>query len=73
METSQNPENPEKFLTTHEAADRLRVHDETVRRWITHHGCPALSTGGSWRLRFTELEAWLRQRGEARRHRAANP
>jgi excisionase family DNA binding protein len=72
MEARQNPENIERFVTTHEAADRLRVHDETVRRWITQHGYPALSTGGSWRLRFTEVEAWLRQRGDARRRRS-NP
>lgn len=72
METSREAENPEQYITTNEAARRLRFHDETIRRWITRDGCPALPAGGSWRLRLSEIEAWLRQRG-ARRRRVVNP
>lgn len=67
METNREAEKTEQYITTSEAAQHLRFHDETIRRWITRDGCPALPAGGSWRLRLSEIEAWLRQRGQGRR------
>lgn len=55
--------------TIEEVAEAYGLHIETVRRWVTREGCPALSTGGTWRLDAQELEAWLHQRGHRRARR----
>jgi excisionase family DNA binding protein len=56
-------------FTIEEIAAAYSVHIETVRKWIVRHGCPAISTGGSWRLDPGEVEAWLRARGHQRSFR----
>jgi excisionase family DNA binding protein len=62
-----NPLSPR--YTIEEVAEAYGLHVETVRRWVTREGCPALSTGGTWRLDANELEAWLQQRGHRRARR----
>lgn len=52
---------PERWVTKRQLADHLSV----TPRWIELQqplGLPRLSTGGMFRYRISEVEAWLRER-----------
>ena len=49
---------PKQKVTVPEAAQHLRVHPDTLRRWI-REGAPAVSQGGRWRVDLHELESWI--------------
>jgi excisionase family DNA binding protein len=52
----------ERFLTIEEVAERLRVSDRTVRRWIESGALHAYKPGGEWRIQATDLAAFLETR-----------
>jgi excisionase family DNA binding protein len=55
---------PRDWLTTKEAAEYLRVHVNTVRRWAREGAIPAVKLGnrGGFRFRREDLERFLEQR-----------
>jgi excisionase family DNA binding protein len=55
----------EQFLTVSEVAERLRVSEETIRRWLRDgrlFGVHLGSRKGGWRVSERDLEAFLRER-----------
>ncbi len=55
----------EVWLTTAEVAERLRVTEDTVRRWIRHGDLPVLNLGGfraGYRIREADLDAFIAAR-----------
>jgi excisionase family DNA binding protein len=64
---------PRDWLTTEEAAEYLRIHVNTVRRWAREGAIPAAKLGnrGGFRLRREDLDRFLEARrssGAARPH-----
>ncbi len=55
-----------EVLTTQEAASLLEVDDKTVYRLIKRDGLPAFKVGRAWRIRMTDLEAWIDDQLRAR-------
>jgi excisionase family DNA binding protein len=58
-------ERDDEWMTTREVAERLRVHEQSVRRWLRSGELSGLlvSDKGGWRIRVTDLEAFARNRG----------
>ena len=52
------------LLTIQEVADRLRVNEKTVRRWIDTQELPAFKLGRQWRISEQDLRRFL----QIRRH-----
>jgi excisionase family DNA binding protein len=55
----------EQWLTVEEIAEKLKVSDETVRRWIRAKKLPVLDLGGpraGYRIRPSDLQTFLSQR-----------
>lgn len=50
----------EKFLKLKEVADRLRVHERTVFRYI-HSGRLTATKVGYWRIKESDFEKFLRE------------
>lgn len=58
----------ERYLTVHEVATRVRVSEETVRRWLRSgrlHGIMPGGTKAGYRVRETELARFLSEKPEA--------
>lgn len=53
----------ERWMTVAEICDRLRVHEETVRRWLRSGQLAGRAFGGrtGYRVRESDLEAFLNQ------------
>ncbi len=53
----------ERWLTVDEAAQRLSVHDQTVRRWLRSGQLVGTSINrrAGWRIRESEIERFLMQ------------
>jgi excisionase family DNA binding protein len=53
-----------EFLTVAEVAQRLRVDQESVRRWLRTRQLPGVNLGrrAGWRIRPADLDAFLKQR-----------
>lgn len=49
------------LLLPHEAAARLRIHVETVRRWLRQGKVTRLKIGRGWRIPASELERLERE------------
>ena len=51
----------ERWLTVEEAAERLSVHDQTVRRWLRAGKLQGTSINrrAGWRIRESEIERFL--------------
>ena len=52
----------EELLTVAEVARRLKLHPETVRRWVKTgklHGISLGSDRAGWRIRASEVELFL--------------
>lgn len=57
-------------LTLGEVATRLRLHPETVRRWLNSGRLPGYRLGGTkagWRIREADLEDFKRRAAESHR------
>jgi len=55
----------EDWLTVDEVAEKLKVNEETVRRWIRANKLQVLDLGGQragYRIRRQDAEEFLRQR-----------
>ena len=59
----------ERFYTVEDIVRILQVHEETVRRWLREGELKGFSLGrkSGYRVRPTDLEAFIRQREEASR------
>ena len=55
----------ERWLTVAEIASRLKVHQQTVRRWLRIGQLPgrALGRKAGWRVRERDLDAFMRGEG----------
>jgi excisionase family DNA binding protein len=53
----------DRWLTVAEIVERLRVHEQTVRRWLRSGELPgrALGRKAGWRVRETDLEEFMRR------------
>lgn len=51
----------EEWVDTEEVAEFLKVHRETVRRWIRERGLPLRKAGGIWRGKLSEVEEWAQR------------
>jgi len=54
------------MLTVQQIAERLQVHEESVRRWLRDGTLVGINFGGKsgYRVRPDELEAFLERRAE---------
>jgi excisionase family DNA binding protein len=52
----------EKWFTVEEVADQLRVHEQTVRRWLREGKLQGANFGGKtgWRIRGRALDEFIR-------------
>ncbi len=56
-----------EFLTLKEVAELLRIAEKTAYTLAQTGDLPAFKVGGQWRLRRTDLDAWIdRQAKQAR-------
>lgn len=55
----------DKWLTVDEAAEQIRVHPETIRRWLRSGGLSGvlLSRQSGYRIRQSTLDDFLDERG----------
>jgi excisionase family DNA binding protein len=63
-----------RWLTVAEIVNELRVHEQTVRRWIREGHLRAYNFGGKtgYRIKTEDFEAFLEDRAEgAPAHKAA--
>ena len=62
----------ERWFTVEQIATTLRVHEQTVRRWLRTHVLAGRYFGGrtGWRVRQTELDAFLARDQHGQRARA---
>jgi excisionase family DNA binding protein len=56
----------DRWLTVAEIVDDLKVHEQTVRRWIREGLLRAYNFGGKtgYRIKVRDFEAFLEQRAE---------
>ncbi len=54
----------ESWVSIETVAEHLAVSKDTIRRWIKR-GLPAHRVGRFWRLRLSEVDAWVRDAGAA--------
>jgi excisionase family DNA binding protein len=53
---------PDRLLTVHEAAERLRLDPETIRRWLRDGRLSGVWLGSDkagWRISQADLEAFI--------------
>lgn len=55
-------EEPVDFLSPKQIADLLKVHAETVYRWIRDGKLPAVEVGQQYRVRRADLNTFLEER-----------
>jgi DNA (cytosine-5)-methyltransferase 1 len=58
----------EKFLTLQEVADRLRVSERSVFRYI-HSGRLEATKVGYWRIKESDLEKFLKENSSVKKKR----
>jgi excisionase family DNA binding protein len=49
----------ERILTVTAAAEYLSVHPSTIYRHLKRKSFPAFRVGADWRLRASDLDAWI--------------
>lgn len=61
-----------QLLTVQQVAERLQVHQETIRKWLREGELVGINLGGKsgWRIRDEEVEVFLRRREEASKNLA---
>lgn len=64
----------EEWLTVQEITQRLKVHEESVRRWIRSGDLPAILLGsskGGYRIRSSDFDRFLEEKFGAKGKAAA--
>ena len=61
------------LLTCEEAAAYLRVHPRTVYRLLRDGGMPGVRVGRQWRIRRSDLDAYLGRETQTPRNVVAAP
>jgi excisionase family DNA binding protein len=56
-----NPALHEQVLTVKEVAQYLKVNDRTVYRMAVAGRIPAFKIGNTWRIRESDLNAWIKE------------
>lgn len=56
----------ERLWTVPQVAERLQVHEETIRRWLREGVIAGINLGGKsgWRVRDSAIEDFLNSRAE---------
>ena len=54
-----NDTTPDEFLTVQEVATQLKVHYNTVYRWLLEGTLKGARAGELWRIRRTDLDQFL--------------
>jgi excisionase family DNA binding protein len=52
----------ERLLTPEEAANRLGIAPRTLREWLRSGKLPGVKLGRLWRIRETDLKAFIAKR-----------
>ena len=55
----------EKWVSVDEVAQHLKVKPDTVYKWLERKVMPAHKVGRLWRLKFTEIDKWVKSGGAA--------
>jgi len=55
----------EPWVSVEDVASHLGVAKDSVYRWIDHKGLPAHKIWRLWKLKFTEVDDWVRSGGAA--------
>lgn len=50
----------EPLLTLREAAEVLKIHQDTLKKRARAGEIPAMKIGKYWRFRLSDLDAWLK-------------
>ena len=53
-----------RWLSVEELAAYLGVSKDTVYTWISEKDLPALKVGRLWKAKQSEVDEWVRSRGE---------
>jgi excisionase family DNA binding protein len=59
--------NPEPWASIDDVAAHVGVRRDSIYRWIEHRGLPATKVGKLWKLKLSEVDAWMRSREGRRR------
>ncbi|HSH22586.1 MAG TPA: helix-turn-helix domain-containing protein [Acidimicrobiales bacterium] len=59
------PEQADELLTITEVAQKLRLHENTVRTFISRGDIPASRLGKQYRVRASVLDAYVDEQGVA--------
>lgn len=54
----------EPWVSVDDVAKHLGVAKDTVYRWIEANGLPAHRLGRLWKFKLSDIDAWVRVRGE---------
>ena len=57
----------DEILTIRQVAEYLKVNERTIYRLAATAELPAFKVGNSWRIKCTELEAWIKAK-QAEKH-----
>jgi len=60
---SQEPRDPDRWVSVEDIAAHLGVARDTVYRWIERHDLPAHRVGRLWKCKLTEVDEWVRSGG----------
>ena len=53
----------EPWVSVEDFAKHLRVAKNSIYRWIEHAALPAHQVGRLWKLKLSEVDAWVRAGG----------
>jgi excisionase family DNA binding protein len=53
----------ERWVSVDEVAAHVGVRKDSIYRWIENRGLPATKIGKLWKLKLTEVDAWMRAGG----------
>lgn len=59
--------NDDRWISIEEAASYLGVNKDTIRNWIKKgNGIPAHKLGKLWKIKKSELDAWIKSGDSAK-------
>ncbi len=52
----------EEYISPEEVAQKAHLHVDTVKRLLRRGEMPGYKIGNQWRIKLSELDAWLQER-----------